>query len=138
MKNDATRAWAEDLRTTDAKQVNDYLTLHIGPNTEGYCCLGRLCIVAGLDPNAEDGFVNESLPPQSVFDFVGASVIDGNPSADDASIHVDWDPELVSRMGDPYTNTQAATPCATYDQLNDTLRLTFAQIADVIDYFGVR
>lgn len=43
MKRSWAMKWARDLETTRAKQANGYLNDGKG----GFCCLGRLCVVAG-------------------------------------------------------------------------------------------
>lgn len=45
MNRDIAMKWVEDLRTPGLKQATAALF-----DGEGYCCLGRLCIVLGMQP----------------------------------------------------------------------------------------
>lgn len=50
-------AWIRDLETTRVKQTTHRL-LKFNPVTkrkDGYCCLGRACVVAGVEPVYNDG-----------------------------------------------------------------------------------
>lgn len=72
-------AWVEDIETTDEQQIKSYLH-----TDEGFCCLGRLCEVAGLDseiidvhsPNryfsyGEGMTSNSVMPPPEAYDWLG-------------------------------------------------------------------
>jgi hypothetical protein len=44
----------QDLETTDAKQAHGALHVIFGDGSEGFCCLGRFCVVAGV-PRHDQG-----------------------------------------------------------------------------------
>jgi hypothetical protein len=119
------RKWVDALRSGDYQQAQGALR-HDGADQDGYCCLGVACDISGLGrwvmvpeddeydfgPSARAYQVGEEYStgvlPRSVAEWLGVS--DGNPD-------VNYDPE------GPYTLAG----------LNDGQRLSFEQIADVIE-----
>lgn len=101
-------AWVVDLETTDAKQAVEMLVLD-----GGYCCLGRACAVHFGDKRWWRG--KDKLPP-SYAKFLG----------------------LRNEIGSFYLNAltdedRELCGCAeSLAELNDTLRLSFKEIAAFI------
>lgn len=138
-------AWLDDLRTTDAPQVNGHLMKSVWPNdshTYGYCCLGRGCVVMGMEPGRELIASADVLPPGSFVNWLGVHVSPSSrwPGEDEANEGVDYDlyldiPEgLYPRDEAGRSNPNNLVTCA---GLNDDWHLTFSQIADMIAYFGI-
>lgn len=48
MKEDIAKAWIADLRTNPPQACNSLFDGH------GHCCLGRLCVVLGIEPEKID------------------------------------------------------------------------------------
>lgn len=106
--------WVVDLETTTEPQATDALYDGVG-----YCCLGRLCKVAGLEfvPVDHDYKVettgDQSFAPQSVIrEFLGIEEYDLNTE----------DALLDPSNGGPFVQ-------ARYSDLNDNYKLSFWQIA---------
>lgn len=112
----------EDLRTTIAPQITGKLR-----QGDGYCCMGRGCIVAiaagvCLDQE-EDGDGNHSYQgettmfPWEVTDFFGFN-----------------DPNPMIQLPRPYRTPDGVLyPGATLGYANDTIGLSFAEIADALE-----
>lgn len=75
-KDELIDAWIKDLRTTKEKQGKS--KLH---SNYGFCCLGRLCVVAGLEGKRHDGYMEWFVEyegaklylPGRLADFLGMS-----------------------------------------------------------------
>lgn len=139
-----------------------------GEKKIAYCCLGVGCVLAGVphekrahvcDSDEEDwcesgghGEVKHlfgaecatDLPPAEFHDWLGLANEGGVLGGD---VYLDWPVEYQTlttqgpKPSESYPGhrtqplNQAAMTCA---NLNDSLRLSFPQIADMIDYFGVK
>ena len=83
MKKKWADAWIKDLETTKAGQA-------IGGLRDGknkYCCLGRLCIVAGLKYNKNTGYDGEFFGlPDSVMELTGMRDSYGSYDDDEMSL----------------------------------------------------
>lgn len=128
MNEQLLKEWTSELRATDKVQGKRYLhRVAVNGEPEKLCCLGILCQVAGYEPSgAEHADVEDvevyaygdgiSIPPLQISRELGVErtfVLDNGPH-DRNDVRVG---ELVV--------------------LNDELGLTFPQIADMIDYFGL-
>lgn len=163
MKNERTAAWAEDLRTTTAPQVRGHLAapyvgVEGGEEVIGYCCLGRGCEVAGIE-RVKDLDVNNSrifsylgakaLPPREFARWLGFPKEEVGRHVGEVSLLIDFPHTLRTQcseheicdgeqssscFSEEYMSDDDASSCA---QLNDQLYLTFAQIGDLVRYFGV-
>lgn len=148
MKNERTLQWAGALYATEIPQVKRYLALRGGDEVTGACCLGIGCLTAGLTPIptkcgtetesvlvfAFDGEDNKQLPPTPFLEWLGLDTLNEGDEPGDDEHTTEW--SLMPEWGvlkDPEGSRYAMT----YDNLNDALGLTFAQIADVVRYFGV-
>ena len=136
------KEWTTALRSGAYQQVDATLCKTLDPTDPdtgvAYCCLGVAAVLAGAtvevytDDGGEDVTYYEAnmsdgqdLPGQQTHQWLGIAEGDDNSEKD---VAIDW-PPLLDQDGKPYTMTCAA--------LNDNLDLTFEQIADVVDYFGI-
>lgn len=113
MNKENLKLWIEDLRTTEAPQTTE--VLH---DTFGFCCMGRLCVVAiaaGVNVDAAptggpEGIVtydcSDAFPPDSVKGWL--------------------DPEGDLDCGE-------RTQYDVFADWNDSERLTFHEIADRLE-----
>lgn len=148
MNTEHVKRWTAALRTTNIEQTTGQLGLTLAGVTR-MCCLGFGCTLVpevqglitwqdvGEDVDSvdsamvvdlEDGEWSDSMPPKEFHVWLGATVQGGLHAGD---VLPDWTNEWYDREGVTYL---ATLPCA---KLNDNVGLTFAQIADVVDYFGV-
>ena len=97
-------AWILDLRTTKAPQAVGKLF-----DGKGYCCLGRLCIVAGM---SNENIIHHRFPPLDIAESIGMT--DGGRR---------WDHQEIKL---PNHNKHSLAGA------NDD-GCTFAEIADVIE-----
>lgn len=150
------KVWTDGLRSTKTKQMTNQLGAVIDGETK-MCCLGFGCtLVPELEPritwqepeedsddqrtnmivDLSNGEWSDSMPALDFHEWLGATVQGGVFSGD---VLPDWPRvargligvEWCDRDGIPY---RASLTCA---KLNDGAGLTFAQIADVLDYLGV-
>jgi hypothetical protein len=148
---DNVRRWTAALRSGEYEQTTSMLAIQDGDSV-AYCCMGVGCVVAGPDevphetityPSAVYGFTDtvkhsfgdgscEELPPTEFHAWLG---IEGEMDNDD--VYIDWPEEYVRLSeGSPRGGlSRAVMSCA---NMNDSFNLTFEQIADMIDYFGIR
>lgn len=154
MKTDNIKRWTNELRVTDLPQAKAMLAVlrvedsgdsDARPeNTVGYCCLGIGCLVAGIDSSKVDRL---GLDEQVLIEYL---TFDGEdrlaPTSFAAWLGFGWgsDGWMTSKI---QTLVLAAPELRLLDGdrldspltiLNDNWDLTFPQIADCIDYFGVR
>lgn len=151
--NDIITVWVRRLRSGDYPQgrgrLRRDLRLPNGKPTQssGYCCLGVLCEMAveagaigkiefrpkefagGLEETATYYDAMGDLPSEGVWVWAG---LPGSQAGGNVYLDAPHDLRTLPQMGD-------APPLRTLSlaYLNDTLRLTFDQIADLIDYFGL-
>lgn len=137
--------WVAALRITQAPQIVGTLVneVQVGDAmVPGFCCLGIGQKVAGIELHAPD-WSHESwafsegtdLPGREFLDWLGVVGTDG---VGDADVVVAWPADLLDREGFPYLPDPTSGGGLTCATLNDGLRLTFPQIADLVAYFGVR
>lgn len=128
MKNERTHAWAERLRTTNRAQVYGMLCKYAGSNI-GMCCLG---VGSELSGRASIDMKDVALPNGNFAVWLGLELHPGYryELVESVDIIVDW-----SELDYPLPRGEEELP--SYSELNDTWGLTFPQIADVVDYFGV-
>lgn len=135
--------WIKFLRETDLPQTHGALSRWIDATEgkAGYCCLGIGCEVSGVvkversrsKALRQAGYVayefdgEVAIAPRSFIEWLGLK-FDFGPDIRRGNLRVLW-PEGLAGLDDelPYNLTD----------LNDRLQLTFSQIADVIEYFGV-
>lgn len=140
MKNEHTHQWAVGLRTTSSPQVHSRLAANLGNGVVGFCCLGLGCELAGIERDragteyAYDG--TTGLPPARFHQWLG---LDPGahvppPPGHGHDVAVDWDLDLYGYDMREYHDDD---DMRTYASLNDNLALTFPQIADIVDHFGV-
>lgn len=145
--------WTAALRSGKYKQATGVLA---AKEQDTYCCLGLLCVLNGGEvvenPNFEAGFLNlstrkvikmdghqyDSLPPIEMVDALGLDRRDAFVSEQDGEVeqlavwdmYPDWG-DVTGRDGEQFSVEHAIAA------LNDS-GFTFEQIADIVDYFGVR
>jgi hypothetical protein len=145
-------AWLHDLETTDAPQGTGVLYRENAAKDAsiGYCCLGRGCRVMGLPSTltnddeenfgdtiavfGHDGYT--ALAPPEFIEWLGIDLT-AEPTSEGYDIALDVPAHLVSR-------NDSLGEVAHCSSLNDGIlrldhagRCTFAQIADMIRYFGI-
>jgi hypothetical protein len=129
----------------------------------GQCCLGLGCDIAGIPRTPTRSFIYtqddededlpyeyeaevwaygdaeaEDLPPQEFFDWLGLPVDHyhgGLFASGGEDVYLDVPYALRPRTRERQV---AGAPRIAASALNDEWRLTFPQIADMIDYFGLR
>lgn len=131
------KKWTHQLRHSGLPQTNGELATQVEPETVAYCCLGVVCIIPEVGVEHQIAPIVEEPAVRHRFD---GAVLDLPRRAQDwlgvtrANPFIDWPAGLCDRDGEPYLNGDEAT-CA---GVNDALGLSFAQIADLVDYFGIR
>jgi hypothetical protein len=113
--NELQRKWLDDLKTTTANQCKEYLHIR-EENFEGFCCLGRACIVAKLPELA---------------DWCDFSVDYGQGGEENTPKELAAKLKLRTRGGElkqPIMNTFTHLTC-----LNDKAEWSFKQIAEYIE-----
>jgi hypothetical protein len=115
MKTEIKQKWVEALRSGEYTQGKFRLY-----NGRSYCCLGVLCNLYMNEKN-ETWYYLTSETSDNYY-------CDGESELLPVAV-MDW-AELNSGNGDPLVNVDVAHSLA---ELNDTLKYTFAQIADVIE-----
>jgi hypothetical protein len=150
MNTDNFNTWLAALRDGTRKQGKMRLATVHQDDTVSYCCMGIGCAVAEIEVRASEyshtdagtgdtytwlkyGHVEASdLPPDEFVEWLDLATATG-----DNTWHMylgDQGPEpydLKTKHGDYIVGAPLAT-------LNDEWGLTFPQIADLLDYFGVR
>jgi hypothetical protein len=152
------QAWLDNLRSTDTPQVRERLTGFVpaeGPRDEvlpepppkderdnwrqGYCCLGLGAEQAEVDFDFDAG-----LAPFGFIQWLGfeedARALTDYPEESSWDLVLDFDTDAYPQQGreDEHSDEVPeydSAPTAAW--LNDEAGLTFAQIADMLDYFGV-
>lgn len=154
MKTENLKVWTTDLRTTDANQAKGKLAIgHIddqGRLDADFCCLGRGCMAMGLKPNvAHYSEVIQfgravSLPPAEFHVWLGLYETEAEAlpalqgpggGRTEFEVMIDW----TDNSGEviEFRDEGLAADCGA-SGLNDAWDLTFDQIADVLDWFGIR
>ena len=143
------RQWTRRLRSGDIDQTRGHLVDPTGPRP-AMCCLGVGAQEAGIPFQVSDdgrhGFFpvgdggrTNSLPPTEFHLWLGLNV----PVSETYDVVVDWPEGMTVLCQEPdvpdgwYESPIDGDEVATCSGLNDS-GFTFSQIADLIDYFGVR
>jgi hypothetical protein len=135
------KRWTAALRDGTRQQGEGYLRELID-GIPHYCCLGVACEVFGIESRqtlngstlTEYGaFGNETMPPSEFRKILGLS----NDTVDGEDVFLDaGDVTYCSDDQDPDTELDLCD--IGLAEINDDWGLSFEQIADLIDYFGVR
>lgn len=131
MNNANTKAWIEKLRDPDLVQAHGRLAQYDDQDGLGYCCLG---VGESLIHDPVSGIYGLSFGGQTAIcsnefmTWLGLGSMDENASSIPV---IDW-PSNV------YTPSHVPFCAMTLPMLNDQDRLTLSQIADIIEYFGLR
>lgn len=144
--------WLNELRTTDIPQVTGTLVrvqrygwdeAEGEPDPKdivGMCCLG---IGEHLMGGKINDMVRRTLPKYTFAEWLDVRGDDTGSSDGSASLYVAW-PNTILPRGyydeEFYDQSRPADVDVEYievAELNDTFKLTFAEIADVIEYFGL-
>ena len=78
----------------------------------------------------------DAYPPQEAIEWLGLAALTGH-----TNLSPDWPKDAMGKAlyrARPRKDGFEEALDYACDYLNDTLRLTFSQIADLLDYFGVR
>lgn len=139
MNKEAVKRWTNELRSTDKKQGTGALHRFEGRIGECFCCLGIACDLFKDELNLtvnKEGYpitynTMAGLLPREVCDFLelAEDTMDGGKEGD---VLLD-SPNLILRDGSNLRDYDYSLSL-----LNDKLGLSFSQIADMIDYFGVQ
>lgn len=121
--------WIHVLRTTKRKQGRYRLATKLENGKYAYCCLGIACEVAGL-PKRESGFLD------SVFYGRGKGENTFLPRELSELLDVSKNPSLD--CGDYNRDRNGHYMTTSLTVLNDDEKFTFPQIADMIEYFGLK
>lgn len=135
---DTIKLWTTELRTTHVPQAKFRLANKAridGRMEVGACCLGILeaqregCTV-------EDLSRSEALPPRAVAAYLGVEMTNPrNLGADRVDLLIDYTYDARLDWDDDEVHEDYEMWCS---GLNDNLELTFSQIADMVDYFGIK
>lgn len=156
--------WANELATTDKTQAPGALCLLYGDGRKSYCCLGlgstlvpgmqtnkqqAIDLVLGVKPQVKVQFGQlgvDTLAPIEFMKWLGYDMSSSNPDTDydvyfdipdDIKERSAWDREASDDGGNThYDNECGLLRKNSAASLNDD-GLTFAQIADIILYFGL-
>lgn len=109
--------WIEELRTTTLPQGRGQLKDDVG-----YCCLGIAEKLRGL---TDHDMGSRCTPDQGLYDWLGVMTTS-------MDLELDWPVELMPKDMSPGRGGITAT------WLNDWAYLSFSQIADCLEYFGVK
>lgn len=132
--------WLHELRTTPLGQCSQTLfdTVGTGAIVEA-CCLGiGTLLVPGVDAKASIG---AAFAPDDFAEWLGVAGARGVRYDEGVNLIVDWPCDLLLKVDadeeDPDVWISPYTEAISAAELNDEWRLTFSQIADVFDYFGI-
>lgn len=133
MNLDNVKTWVAALRDPNNHQVRGALR-----RDAGHCCLGLGYELSGGTLNRISRYQElwttpsgySSLPPTTFHEWLGVRSRSG--LTDD--VYLDWPEDLPFREHEFVPDPQHVNLAG----LNDDALLTFPQIADLIDYFGLR
>lgn len=150
--NENMKMWVNALRTTSTPQAKERLASYDEEGQVGYCCLGFGCKIAGIERRDLDflpDWVAESREPVAALFGAGEAetlapvefmkwlgLVGDDVRESEWDLRVLW-PESgwpTTRLGRTFVD--GGSGIGTLAALNDS-GFTFAQIADIIDYFGV-
>lgn len=147
--------WLWELRHGDHEQARARLgVLYSGMaghhSSRGYCCLGVGCLVAEVEVTERGDYLGFGrfratlTAPVEFHRWLGVVDEDRSLNGGEADIYIDWPDSVGSgdihydRREDDYEADSNGIMEWTASALNDECSLTFSQIADVIEYFGLR
>lgn len=130
------RAWIATLRHTTLEQGRQQLFPRVRAGEPvSACCLGvgtmKACAGQGVELN--DVMLAYTLAPNVFFEWLGLT--SESPAYSAGDVLLDWGTHLPSLR--PREDTFPSHGRVSAAWLNDTAGLTFAQIADCLDYFGL-
>lgn len=121
MKSEIKKLWVDALRSGEFEQGTGALRRVLPGNTDKYCCLG---VLSELAYRAGVVGVGRTLESRGVTQYGNATAYLPPEVCEWAGISMEEDGDVDLRYEDGY---EPAT------HLNDSVRLTFAQIADCIE-----
>ncbi len=129
--------WIVALRSGDFTQGDGYLARQNDEGTTQYCCMGVGCVVMGaesfLNATLMDGTTALSfegavkMPPRSFIEWLGL----GMPEFMEHAVEINLELDVADGRIWPFE-------FIALDSMNDTLNLSFGEIADAIETYGVR
>ena len=149
MKSTNITLFGRELQTTTLNQGQSYLhrVSRLGPQVvDEFCCLGVGCRLAKVpvswnaqfdDPDWDDGAAydgpvcyagSDELPPGEFYEWLGFENAENLGNED---VHLDIPPEWTDRKG------HSMRIAMTLACLNDTDRMPFKQVGDLVLYFGL-
>lgn len=154
MNIDHTRTWTTALRDPSLNQTTGILTEVLIEGGRAHCCLGVGCVTMGLDGRPDGQAIMygaeraAGLPPKEFHAWLGLLTeqqIRSDQPFGSKDVGIDWGEVGELLTYDARNQYVSDTPgevkrlkqigCA---GLNDSCHLTFSQIADVIDHFGLK
>lgn len=161
MNDEHLKQWTNKLRSGTIPQANGVLAKPTDSDQMAMCCLGVGCAEMGyevipkagefafLDPD-EPGRSYDALPPMKFHAWLGLLSEESQENWADLTmtgdVFIDW-PEGMAFIGEVIESDTGANAVHPVDaneaevggcaELNDH-GFTFEQIADLVDYFGVR
>lgn len=147
--------WLYELRHGNHEQARAQLgVLYSTPaghhSSRGYCCLGVGCLVAEIEVTERGDYLHfgrfgaNLTAPVEFHRWLGVVPEDRSLNGIEADIYIDWPDSPGSgeihydRREDDNDADNQGFMMWTASALNDECHLTFSQIADVIEYFGLR
>jgi hypothetical protein len=149
------RQWVNELRTTDKVQANGRLARFkeegVSDSGVGYCCLGIVEVLAESplydQPDDEglcflnkqpEGYRHEPVYADNLLSTYGREWLGTTEEDLTLDVPLEYIKRETTVADDPRSRYQGISSCPTCAGLNDDWQLTFPQIADMLDYFGVR
>jgi hypothetical protein len=135
MNIEHTKMWTDELRVTTTPQVRGNLAAPVDQYSEnseiGACCLGVLeCVRLGVEPK---DLPNVGLPAPESAEWLGV-VNNVPPHVKMVNFNIDYPYDLRVSVGIDAVDVEYILSATA---MNDDLCLTFSQIADMVDYFGI-
>jgi hypothetical protein len=136
MNIEHTKMWTDELRATTTPQVRGNLAAPVDQYSEnseiGACCLGVLeCVRLGVEPKDLPNDVG--LPALEAADWLGVET-DFLDHVRMVNFNIDYPYDLRVSVGIDAVDVDYILSATA---MNDDLCLTFSQIADMVDYFGI-
>ena len=133
---EAVALWTKTLRYGDLTQVRGTISMWVS-DLDGHKTLAGVCAVgAGMyamgDTTPGGGSLLGASEPREFVEWLGGGAFFDEEAP--VTVCIDWPDDALDPVGLLYMNDADMISIV---GLNDSLDLTFEQIADVIDYFGI-
>lgn len=128
LKPEVKAKWLEALRSGRYQQGRSYLHTASPDGEDRFCCLGVLCDLA-----ANDGIVRTSVGHDDAIAYIGQP-LDVETAIPPGSV-VHWAYQKLPEPGDRWKILTQELGTTYLPELNDDDRLTFSEIADLIEEY---